>query len=100
MLPSLRNRVVIFHFYFDIQNNIVDALVREEVNTIDTSDLFLDVFISDEFNQYGGLEEFEAFDTADATADPDGPVALSHSPVWMKHQHANRRIGPKTRFVR
>ena len=74
--------------------------MREEVNTIDTSDLFLDVFITDEFNQYGGLEEFEVFDTADATADPDGPVALSYSPVGVKYQHANRRLNPKIRFVR
>jgi len=36
----------------------VDALFREEIATIDTSDLFLDVFITDEFTHYGGLEEF------------------------------------------
>jgi len=82
------------------QRRSVDALVREEVNTIDTSDLFLDVFITDDFNQYGGLEEFGVFDTADATADPDGPVALSNSPLGVKYQHANRRLNPKIRFVR
>lgn len=78
----------------------VDALVREEVNTIDTSDLFLDVFITDEFNQYGGLEEYEPFDATDATADPDGPVGVAHSPAKVKFQQANRMLNPKTRFVR
>ena len=73
--------------------------MREEVNTIDKSDLFLDVFITDDFNQYGGLEEYEAFDRGDATDDPDGPVALAHSPVQLKFQQA-RRLNPKSRFVR
>ena len=79
---------------------LVEDLVREEVNTIDNSDLFLDVFITDEFNQYGGLEEFKAFDVTDATADPEGPVAVAHSPAEGKFLPANRRMNPKTRFVR
>ena len=74
--------------------------MREEVNTIDTSDLFLDVFINDEFNHYGGLEDYDAFDATDATADPEGPVGVAHSPAEVKFQQANRRLNPKTRFVR
>ena len=33
--------------------------MREEVNTIDSSDLFLDVFVTNHFNNYGGLLTLE-----------------------------------------
>ena len=80
----------------------MDALVREEVNSIDKSDLFLDVFVTDDFNHIGGLDDYETVDAAnaaDATDDPKGPVALAQSPM-VKFQQANRMLGPKARFAR
>ena len=34
----------------------VEAFVREEINNMDSSDLFLDIFVNDDFNQYVDYE--------------------------------------------
>ena len=71
---------------------IVDALVREEVSTIDTSDLFLDVFVNDDFTNYGGLLTLDHDD--DATSYPgDGPVSVVQQPMPP-------RLMTKSRFTR
>ena len=67
--------------------------MREEVNTIDTSDLFLDVFVNDDFNNYGGLLSLE---NDDATSFPPGD-GLSVSVV---QQPLPPRLMTKSRFTR
>ena len=70
---------------------LVDELVREEVNTIDSSDLFLDVFVTDHFTNYGGLLSLER---DDATSFPqDGPVSVAQQPPPP-------RLMTKSRFTR
>ena len=65
--------------------------MREEVNTIDTSDLFLDVFVNDDFTNYGGLL---SLDQDDATSYPkDGPVSVVQQPLPP-------RLMTKSRFTR
>ena len=65
--------------------------MREEVNTIDSSDLFLDVFVNDDFTNYGGLL---TLDHDDATSYPqDGPVSVVQQPLPP-------RLMTKSRFTR
>ena len=65
--------------------------MREEVNTIDSSDLFLDVFVNDDFTNYGGLLTLEH---DDATSYPqDGPVSVAQQPLPP-------RLMTKSRFTR
>ena len=71
---------------------LVDALVREEVNTIDTSDLFLDVFVNDDFNNYGGLLTLEH---DDATSNPGAGLSVS-----VVQQPLPPRLMTKSRFTR
>jgi len=97
---SFKHRNDSEQIYLRKHKRSVEALVREEVNKMDTSDLFLDVFITDEFNHYGGLEEFNSFDVGDATDDPEGPVAVAQSHAGHKFRPANRKMNMQTRFVR
>ena len=89
--------------YFDVNNiaavvnvadvYIVDALVREEVNTIDTSDLFLDVFVNDDFTNYGG--GLLTLDHDDATSYPGEGLSVS-----VVQQPLPPRLMTKSRFTR
>ena len=66
--------------------------MREEVNTIDTSDLFLDVFVNDDFNNYGGLLTLEH---DDATSNPGDGLSVS-----VVQQPLPPRLMTKSRFTR
>ena len=65
--------------------------MREEVNTIDSSDLFLDVFVTDHFNNYGGLLSLEHEDATSYHQEGSVSVAQQPSPP---------RLMTKSRFTR
>ena len=53
----------------------VEAFVREEINNMDSSDLFLDVFVNDDFNQYVDYEMLFNHGI-DATGQHKGPSSV------------------------
>ena len=57
--------------------------MREEVNTIDSSDFFLDVFVSDDFTNYGGLL---SLDPDDATSYPQAGVTYLQIGITISNQ--------------
>ena len=66
--------------------------MREEVTTIDSSDLFLDVFVNDDFTNYGGLL---TLDHEDATSYPQDGLSVS-----VVQQPLPPRLMTKSRFTR
>ena len=80
-----------FHF-------TVEAFVREEINTMDHSELFLDIFINDDFTQYGGFNDLVLpGDNSDATDTDNTWHQGSSSVVQPLPPHA---MIVKSRFVR
>ena len=76
----------------------VEAFVREEINTMDHSDLFLDIFINDDFTQYGGISDLVLpGDNNDATDTDNTWHQGSSSVVQPLPPHA---MIAKSRFVR
>ena len=68
----------------------VDAFVREEINKIDSSDLFLDVFVNDDFTHFGGFDDLLNEDAVVGPQQQSSVVNPIPSPLMIA----------KSRFVR
>lgn len=66
--------------------------MREEINTMDSSDLFLDTFLNDDYH-LGGLDELLNHVENDAASNPQGPSSVVQPlpPI---------ALAAKSRFVR